>query len=146
MTGSPTSRGVARPGTPGCDPGCADEGSGVADFVLVTLLVLALLLLVVQVGLALHTRNLLVAAASEGARYGANADRTPEQGGARAVTVVEDALSPAAARRLTVTTATPLSPEGLQMVEVTLTGVLPNVLPVGTLHVTVHGHALREGQ
>ena len=41
-----------------------------ADFVLVSGLVSLLFLAVLQVGLALHIRNTLIACASEGARYG----------------------------------------------------------------------------
>lgn len=60
------------------DPGMTprDEGSAVVDVVLVSVLVVVLFLVVAQVGLALHVRNVLVAAA-EGARYAANADRRP---------------------------------------------------------------------
>lgn len=123
-----------------------DEGSAVADFVLVSVLVLALLMVVLQVGLVLQMRNVLVAAASEGARYGANVDRTPAQGGQRAVDVVAQALSAGVASRLAMTTATPLSGEGLRTVEVTLTSPVPvPFLPVHPLSITVHGHALREG-
>lgn len=132
-----------RPGAAADERG--DTGSGVVDFVLVSVLVLTLVLVVLQVGLALHTRNVLVAAASEGARYGANADRTPEQGGRRAVAVVQDALSPAAASRVTVTTGTPVTADGLETVEVTLSGTLPDLLPGGPRRITVRGHALREG-
>ena len=43
-----------------------------------------------------------IAAAAEGARYGANADRTPEQGAERAREAVADTLSARTARALTV--------------------------------------------
>jgi len=100
----------------------------------------------VQVGLVLHTRNVLVAAAAEGARYGANADRTPEQGAARTQQVVADALSARTADALQVVPSTPLSPEGLQTVQIEVTSRLPVVLlPVGPVSITVRGHALREG-
>lgn len=55
-----------------------DRGAAVVDFVLVSVLVVLLFALVFQVGLALHTRNVLVALAAEGARFGANADVTDE--------------------------------------------------------------------
>jgi len=55
-----------------------DRGSAVVDFVLVSVLLVTLFLGVVQLGVVLHVRNTLVAAAAEGARYGANADRGPD--------------------------------------------------------------------
>ena len=48
-------------------PGAGERGSAVAEFVLVSALVLALFLGVVQVALAQHVRTLLVDAAAEGA-------------------------------------------------------------------------------
>ncbi len=126
--------------------GDPDRGSGVVDFVLVSALLLLLFLAVVQVGVVLHVRNVLVAGAAEGARYGANADRTPEQGAARTRAVVAGALSPGRAARLTVAARTTTTAEGFAAVEVEVTSPLPVVLlPVGPLQITVRGHALREG-
>lgn len=68
-------------------------GAAVAEFVLVGALLVALFLGVLQVGLALHVRNTLVAAAAEGARYAANADRTPEEGAAYTREVIRGALA-----------------------------------------------------
>ena len=48
-----------------------------------------LVLGLIQVGLVLHVRNTLAAAATEGARYGANIDRTPADGAARTREQVE---------------------------------------------------------
>ena len=50
----------------GVDP--REAGAAVADFALVSGLVSLLFLAVLQVGLALHIRNTLIACASEGAR------------------------------------------------------------------------------
>lgn len=65
------------------DHGRRDDGSAVVDFVLVSTLLVTLFLGVVQLGVALHVRNTLVAAAAEGARYAANADREPAEGAQR---------------------------------------------------------------
>jgi len=121
-------------------------GAAVVDFVFVTVLVVALFLLGLQVGLVLHVRNVLVSSAAEGARYAANADRTPGDGVARAKQAVAQALSPSLADRMTYTpSVTTLN--GAQVVEITVTGPLPVVfLPAGPLHLTVHGHALEEGR
>ena len=124
----------------------AEEGSAVVDFLLVSVLVVFLFLVVAQVGVVLHVRTVLVAAAAEGARHGANADRTPEQGGLRAVEVVADSLSPEVAAGVRVTTGTPSTAGGLRTVEVRLDAPVPVVfLPVGPLEITVRGHALEEG-
>ncbi|MCU0266208.1 MAG: pilus assembly protein [Actinomycetia bacterium] len=69
-----------------------EEGSAVVDFVLVSVLVVLLFLGVVQLGVALHVRNTLVAAAAEGARYAANADREPDDGAQRARALIEESF------------------------------------------------------
>jgi Flp pilus assembly protein TadG len=123
-----------------------DTGSAVVDFVLVVVLLLGLFLGVLQLGLALHTRNLLVAAAQEGARYAANADRTEADAVARTREVVAESLSPEVAAALEVT-AEPVVREGVRLVEVTVTGPLPvRFLPVSPVEVTVQGHALEEAR
>ena len=123
-----------------------DEGSSVVEFVLVTVLVLFLFLMVLQVGLVLHARNVLVAAAAEGARYGANADRSDDDGAGRALQVVADSLpgTVAATARARAVARDPAADP--QLVDIEVTSDLPVVfLQVGPLHLTVHGHALKEG-
>ncbi len=118
-----------------------DDGNGVVEFVLVTVLLLALFLVVAQVGVALHTRNVLVAAAAEGARYGANADRTPEQGAQRALQVVGEALSGDVASSAAAVAVL----DDPRVVDVRVTASLPVLfLSVGPLQLTVHGHAYEE--
>lgn len=122
----------------------ADTGAAVADFVLVSVLVLVLFLAVVQLGLALFTRNLLVSCASEGARYGARADAVPGQGAARTRELVSSSLSPRYARRVT---ASETVVGGVRVVEVRVVAPLPVVGlvgPGGSLDVT--GRAFAERQ
>lgn len=66
--------------TPAGMIGPRDRGAAVVDFVLILLLLIPLFLGIFQVGLVLYTRNTATACASEGARYGANFDRTPATG------------------------------------------------------------------
>ena len=106
---------------------------------LVAVLVVFLFLVVAQVGVALHVRTVLVAAAAEGARHGANADRTPEQGGLRAVEVVADSLSPEVAAGVRVTTGTPSTAAGLRTVEGDLATALATVLRVPRVELTCAG-------
>lgn len=122
----------------------ADAGNGVVEFVLVTVLVLSLFLVVLQVGLVLHARNVAVAAAAEGARYGANADRTDADGAARAAQVLADSLPGAACAGAR---AVPRPPGAApQVVEIEVRCTLPVLfLPIEPVAITVRGHALEEG-
>ena len=127
-------------------PPGTERGSSPVEFTLVSVLVLFLFLLVLQVGFVVHTRNVLVAAAQEGARYGANADRGPADAARRSHDVVSDALSPELAERMDRPRAAVVQRDGLEVMEVTLAGPLPLVfLPAGPLRLTVRGHALEEG-
>jgi hypothetical protein len=121
----------------------ADRGAAPVDFVLVGgLLLTPLFLGVVQLGLALHVRNTLVACASEGARYAANADRVPADGAARAEACITTSLRDSYARDVT---ATVVDDSGMPTVEVTVRAPLPVVAFVGpTKALVVHGHALAE--
>ncbi len=121
-----------------------DRGSSTVEFVLVSVLVLALFMLVLQVAFVVHTRNVLVSSAQDGARYGANADRGPADAEQRTRAVVADALSAGAAGRMDVT-AEQVVIGGRTTVRVTVSGPLPVVfLPAGPLTISVRGHALEE--
>lgn len=114
------------------------------DFVLVSVLLLGLFLMVLQVGLALHVRNVLVSAAADGARHAANADRGPADGAARTRAAVAEALA-GLAGDTTVTAAMVSGPAGLPVVEVQVSAPLPLVLPIRPVRLSVTGHALEEG-
>ena len=122
----------------------AEHGAAVADFVLVSVLVLVLFLAVVQLGLALFTRNVLISCASEGARYGARADAAPGQGVARARELIATSLSPAYARQVT---ARERVVGGVRVVEVTVVAPLPVVGLLGpSRSLEVSGRAFLERQ
>lgn len=119
-----------------------EHGSAAVEFLLVSVLVLALLLGVVQVALAVHVRSLATDAAAEGARVAARADRGLADGAARTRALLADALTGAYARDVTAGRTTL---DGAPVVEVTVRAPLPVVGllgPGGTL--TVRGHALEE--
>ena len=69
-----------------------DEGSAAAEFVMVGALLTVMTLSVLQLGLALHVRNTVVDAAAEGARFGALADNTLEDGVTRTTDLITTAL------------------------------------------------------
>ena len=81
------------PEAPRGERGARDRGSAVVDFVLVSALLVTLFLAIGQLALALHVRNTLIAAASEGTRYGADADRSPADGADRARELIRQSLS-----------------------------------------------------
>jgi Flp pilus assembly protein TadG len=119
-----------------------DDGSAVVEFALVSALLAVLFLAVLQVGVALYVRNTLVAAAAEGARYGADADRTPADGVGRARDLVTQSLSASYAQDVT---AGYVLVDGLPTVVVRVRAPLPLlglVGPGGDL--VVEGHALAE--
>lgn len=123
-----------------------DRGSSTVEFTLVSVLLVGLFLGVLQLGFVLHTRNVLVASAQEGARYGANADRGPADAQARTRDVIATALSGTVAGRMTYDAQEVVRGGALTM-EVTVRGPLPLVfLPAGPLSLTVRGHALEEGR
>jgi Flp pilus assembly protein TadG len=70
-----------------------ERGAAVVDFVLVSMVLVPLVLGLIQVGLVMHVRNTLAAAATEGARYGANIDRSPADGAARTRDQVRGAIA-----------------------------------------------------
>jgi Flp pilus assembly protein TadG len=124
--------------------GRPEHGSAAVEFLLVSVLVLALLLGVVQVALAVHVRSLAIDAAAEGARVAARADRGPADGVARTRALLAEALTEAYARDITAGRTTV---DGVVVAEVTVRTPLPVVGllgPGGTL--TVQGHALEEAQ
>ncbi len=107
------------------------------------MLLVALLAGVLQLALALHVRNTLIDSASEGARYGALSDSSPDAGARRTRELIAMSLSAGYGDDVTATT---VSDGGMDLVEVRVRAPLP-VLgllgPGGTLVVT--GRAVAEG-
>jgi Flp pilus assembly protein TadG len=122
--------------------GDRESGSAVVEFALVSALLAALFLAILQVGVALYVRNTLVAAAAEGARYAADADRGPADGVARTREVITSSLSAAYAQDVTAGLETV---GGVQTVVVQVRAPIPLLGlagPGGDL--VVQGHALAE--
>jgi Flp pilus assembly protein TadG len=121
-----------------------DRGSAVVEFTLVGILLTFLFLAVLQLGLALHVRNTLVASATEGARYGANADRDPAQGAAMTRQLIRESLADSFADGVTSGIETV---DGFQTVYVQVDATLPLVGLLGPPRsIRVRGHALEEAQ
>ena len=118
------------------------RGSAIVDFVLVLVVLVPLVLGIIQVALVMHVRATLTAAASEGARYAATADRTPADGAARTREQIDDAISGSFARGVT---AAPGTVGGAPGIVVTVRAEVP-ALGIGgpAVSFTVTGHAVEE--
>ena len=79
-----------------------ESGSAVVEFVFVGILLTFLTLGVLQLGLALHVRNTIQDAASEGARWGALIDSTPTEGVQRTKELITTAVGEQYARNISV--------------------------------------------
>jgi Flp pilus assembly protein TadG len=121
-----------------------DGGSAVVDFTLVGVLLTFLFLALLQLGLALYVRNTLVASAAEGARYGANADRTPADGAAVTRELIRDSLADSFAGDVTSGTETV---DGVVTVVVRVQARLPVFGLLGPPRaISVRGHAFEEAR
>lgn len=119
-------------------PARGDAGAALPEFVAVAALVTVLFAALLQLALALHVRTVLVDCVAEGARYGALADRTPQDGAVRARELITGALSPRFAQSVS---AAVVDTGGIPAVEVTAQAPLPVAGLLGTVvTVTVHGH------
>ena len=108
---------------------------------MVLALLVLLLLALVQGAVAVHARNLMIDAASAGARHGALADRTAADGVARAEERL--AAGPVSAMGTRVT-AEERSDGGAPVLRITVTGSMPVFgLWASPIKWRVHGHAFR---
>lgn len=119
-----------------------DGGSAVVDFVLVGAFVTLVFVAVIQLAAVQHVRNTLIDCAAEGARFGALADRTPEQGAERTRELIAVSLSDRYAEDVV---AGYREVMGLPTVEVTVRAPLPVIGLLGPSGVmSVSGHGVRE--
>lgn len=122
-----------------------DDGSAVVEFVLVGTFLILLFLGIVQIGLVLYMRNVVVASVAEGARHAANADRTCDDGLARTSELLAETLS----ARVEVTRAEcgPDEAGGAPLVRIDVRVELPLLLVPGlpaSVSVDATGRALDE--
>jgi TadE-like protein len=123
-------------------PARGNRGAAVVDFVLVLAVLVPLFLGILQVALVLLVRNTLAAAASEGARYAATADRGPGDGVVRTRSQIEGAVSGRFARSVQAHAA---MVDGAPGVVVTVHATVP-ALGIGgpSVELEVAGHAVEE--
>lgn len=119
-----------------------DRGAAVVDFVLIMVLLVPIVLGVLQVGLVMHVRNTLSAAASEGARSAAAIDAGPANGAERARQLIRRAIADRYADDVSAGYASVGGRPG------TVVRISTSVPALGLLgpgvSITVEGHAVRE--
>lgn len=119
-----------------------ERGSAVVDYVLVMVLLVPLVLGIVQLGLVLHVRNTLAAAASDGARAGAPLGATSQDAVARTRRMVSDSVSARFARSVR---ASETSVGGAPAVVVRVQARVPALGLFGpSVPIDVQGRALRQ--
>ena len=98
-----------------------------------------------QLALVLYVRNTLISNASEGARLGARAGASLDEGAARTRDLITRDLNGSYAQGVTATRQT--TSAGVQVVDVTVSAPVPVIGLVGPTGVmTVTGCAFQEGQ
>lgn len=119
-----------------------ETGSAVAEFALVGAILTVLTVSVLQLALALHVRNTVLDAASEGARFAALADNTPADGIARCRTLITAAIGDGYAGNVTAASG---SWRGHPAITITVRTTLPVIGLLGVAEaLEVSGHAAVE--
>jgi Flp pilus assembly protein TadG len=129
------------------DTGSDDTGSAIAEFAMVSVLLMFLLFAVLQVAAVLYVRAIVSAAASDGARYAANAGVDAVAGGPRATSLISKAIGPRTAARISCDgSQVPDAVSGLQTAKVVCSGQITSIfLPLGALvTVSATGQSLKE--
>jgi Flp pilus assembly protein TadG len=125
-----------------------DRGASVVEFVMMSVLLVLLLFGVLQVGLYLYARNIVAAAAADGARYGADQGIDTAAGAARATQLISRGLNNDDAAHLPCVGSTQVDPgSGLAVATVRCRGRLKMIfLPLGIpLSIDVTSSSLKEG-
>lgn len=119
-----------------------ERGAAVVDFVLIMVLLIPIVLGVLQVGLVMHVRNTLAAAASEGARTAAAIDADPADGADRARRLIRAAIADRYADHVDAGYSLVGGQPG------TVVRISASVPALGlfgpSVSITVEGHAIRE--
>jgi Flp pilus assembly protein TadG len=124
-----------------------DRGSAVAEFALISVLLVFLLFAVLQVAAVFYVRSVAAAAASDGARYGAAAGVDPALGGQRASDLIARGLGGDLAGQLPCQGLQVTDPDSaLDTSQVRCAGQIRSLLlPIGAfVDIRVSGRSLKE--
>lgn len=117
-----------------------ERGNVTAEFVMVSALVLMLFGVVLQIAFALYARNIMLDAASAGARYGTLLDRTESEGRTRTEEIIAGGLPDI---YQTTVSSSAVTVNGVDAIEIRVQGTLPVVGPFGfDQGIEVSGHAI----
>lgn len=119
-----------------------ERGSAVVDYVLVMMILIPLVLGIIQLGLVLHVRNTLTAAASDAARSAAPLGASPQDAADRADDLVRTTLADRYAGDIRVTETTVAGTPAVRVhirAEVPALGLFGPAVPLD-----VRGHAIKE--
>ena len=120
----------------------SERGSAVADFTLVSVVLIPLFFAIFQLALIWHVRSTLTSAASEGARYGAAYDRSIADGADRTARAVDASFGTGLETEVAAQMA---KVDGHPVVEVEVSAQVPVLAFWGpTVEVQVSGHAIKE--
>ena len=126
------------------EAGDTEAGAAVADFAMVSGLLMLVFAMVFQLGLALRVRNTLISCAAEGARLGARADAQPGEAITRTRELIGKSISTRFAQDIT---ASDGSVDGVAVVVVRVKAPLPLLGPFGPSGgLDVVGRAFQERQ
>jgi len=117
------------------------RGNAVVEFVLVTPLLIAVTLAIVQIALVLHVRATLVSAAAEGARASALAGSDPHAGERRTRELLAGTVAGGVIEHVSVQR---VMRHGLIVHQVRIDADLPLVGLLGPSAMTITGHAMSE--
>ena len=126
-----------------------ERGAAVAEFAMITVLLVFLLFSVLQVAVFFYVRNIVAASAADGARFAAAAGVDYARGGFRASDLVGRGLTPGVARDVPCAGRPEADgASGLPLVVVQCAGHIRSVfLPIGSLlRIDVTSSVLKEGQ
>ncbi len=122
-----------------------ERGSQVVEFVLVQFLVLALVCAILQIGYALHVRNLASYAAAEGARRGAIHGGVEDEDVSAARQAAGEVVDSLIGRgRDNVISAQITRDNGVRILRITVTTTLPVIGPWGPRSLSATGSAMIE--
>lgn len=134
--------------TPGPDQRSSDRGAAIAEFAMISALLVFLLFGVLQVAVYFYLRNIVAASASDGARYAASVGVAYDRGGTRASELVRQASTSGVARDVPCAGRPGTdAASGLRLAVVRCRGKVHSIfLPVAAvLTIDVTSGALREG-
>ena len=126
-----------------------DRGAAVAEFAMVSVLLIFLLFSVLQVAVFFYVRNIVAASAADGARFAAAAGVDYADGGLRATDLIGHGLAHGVARDVPCVGRPGEDPtSGVPLVVVRCAGHIQSVfLPIGSLlRIDITSSALKEGQ